>query len=97
MRSANTASMPSISVEVAHRMAAKLNTAKGPVTVAIPLQGLSIPNRVGGEFWDPECDAAVAFRENPLTVAGIVNIGVHLSIVPKDMWRCVKTWGDAST
>lgn len=45
-------------LEVARRMAEKLNAAKGPVAVAIPTGGLSIPNRPGGEFWDPECDAA---------------------------------------
>lgn len=45
-------------VEVAHRMADKLNRAQGRVVVAIPTRGLSIPNCPGGEFWDPECDAA---------------------------------------
>lgn len=44
-------------VEVARRMADKLNQAKGRVAVAIPTQGLSIPNCPGGEFWNPECDA----------------------------------------
>jgi uncharacterized protein (UPF0261 family) len=44
--------------EVAHRMAGKLNAAKGPVIVAIPTAGLSIPNKPGGEFWDPDTDAA---------------------------------------
>ena len=45
-------------VDVAHQMADKLNRAKGRVAVAIPTQGLSIPNCPGGAFWDPECDAA---------------------------------------
>lgn len=44
-------------VEVARRMADKLNHAKGRIAVVIPTQGLSIPNRPGGEFWNPECDA----------------------------------------
>ena len=44
-------------LEVARRMAKKLNAARGPVAVAIPTQGLSIPNKPGGEFWDPEGDA----------------------------------------
>lgn len=43
-------------LEVARRMAAKLNAAKGPVAVALPAAGLSIPNKPGGEFWDPETD-----------------------------------------
>ena len=45
-------------IQVAHCMADKLNRAKGRVAVAIPTRGLSIPNCPGGEFWDPECDAA---------------------------------------
>jgi uncharacterized protein (UPF0261 family) len=45
-------------LEVACRMADKLNAAEGPVAVAIPTGGLSIPNKPGGEFWDPEGDAA---------------------------------------
>jgi uncharacterized protein (UPF0261 family) len=39
----------------------RLNLARGPVVIAIPTQGLSIPNVPGGVFWDPESDAT--FRE----------------------------------
>ena len=39
-------------------MAGKLNGARGPVIVAVPTQGLSIPNVPGGAFWDPDADAA---------------------------------------
>lgn len=45
-------------VAVARVMAGKLNAARGPVAVAVPRGGLSIPNRPGGEFWDPEADTA---------------------------------------
>lgn len=48
-------------VEVARAMASKLNAAKGPVAVAVPLKGLSIANKPGGELYDPEGDAR--FRE----------------------------------
>ncbi len=41
--------------------AEKLNAAKGPVRVAIPLGGLSIANQPGGELYDPEGDRQ--FRE----------------------------------
>ncbi len=34
----------------------KLNLAKGPVKLAVPLRGLSIPNVPGGVFWDPDAD-----------------------------------------
>ena len=48
-------------LEIARTMARKLNGAKGPVGVAIPTQGISIPNVPDGEFWDPETDRL--FRE----------------------------------
>lgn len=38
--------------------AERLNPAKGPLRIAVPTQGLSIPNVPGGPFWDPEADAA---------------------------------------
>ncbi len=37
--------------------AEKLGVATGPVVVAVPTQGLSIPNVPEGPFWDPEADA----------------------------------------
>jgi uncharacterized protein (UPF0261 family) len=39
----------------------RLNQSKGKVIIAIPTQGLSIPNVPGGPFWNPASDAA--FRE----------------------------------
>ena len=48
-------------LQIAEAMARKLNGAKGPVGVAIPTAGLSIANKPGGEFWDPEGDKQ--FRE----------------------------------
>ena len=38
--------------------AERLNQAQGPLVVAVPTQGLSIPNVPGGAFWDPPADAA---------------------------------------
>jgi uncharacterized protein (UPF0261 family) len=35
----------------------RLNLAQAPVVVAVPTQGLSIPNVPGGPFWDPPADA----------------------------------------
>lgn len=43
--------------ELGRIFARKLNPAKGPVKMAIPLQGLSIPNVPEGVFWDPDADA----------------------------------------
>jgi uncharacterized protein (UPF0261 family) len=42
---------------IAGTFAERLGAARGPVVVAIPTGGLSIPNAPGGPFWDPEADA----------------------------------------
>lgn len=44
--------------EIGHRIAKKLNAARGKVVVVAPTRGLSIPNVPGGAFWDPDADAA---------------------------------------
>jgi uncharacterized protein (UPF0261 family) len=45
-------------VALGHLFAERLNLAKGPVRIAVPTRGLSIPNVPGGPFWNPEADAA---------------------------------------
>lgn len=40
--------------EVAKLLAEKINQARGPVKVFLPLKGFSYPNREGQELWDPE-------------------------------------------
>lgn len=40
--------------EVARLLAGKINQAKGPVMVFLPLKGFSYSNREGLELWDPE-------------------------------------------
>jgi uncharacterized protein (UPF0261 family) len=52
---------PADMLTVASVFAERLGAGKGPIRVAIPTQGLSIPNVPGGPFWDPPADAA--FRE----------------------------------
>jgi uncharacterized protein (UPF0261 family) len=45
--------------ELGHRFAERLNEATGPVKIAYPSQGLSIPSYPpDGVFWDPDADAA---------------------------------------
>lgn len=44
-------------IELGHIFSSRLNMAKGPVVVAVPTKGLSIPNVPGGPFWNPEADA----------------------------------------
>jgi len=38
--------------------AERLNQSRGPVIIAVPTQGLSIPNVPGGPFWNPKADGA---------------------------------------
>lgn len=44
-------------IQLGHIFSERLNLAIGPVIVAVPTQGLSIPNVPGGPFWNPEADA----------------------------------------
>jgi uncharacterized protein (UPF0261 family) len=68
-------------VEIAHRMARKLNAARGPVVVAAPTRGLSIPNVPGGAFWDPETDAAFldALRADLRKDIPLVTVEAHIN------------------
>lgn len=45
-------------IALGHLFAERLNPAQRPVLIAVPTQGLSIPNVPGGVFWAPESDAA---------------------------------------
>jgi uncharacterized protein (UPF0261 family) len=46
--------LPEELIEVAKEIADKLNRAKGPVKVFIPLKGFSFPDREGLPHWEPE-------------------------------------------
>ncbi|MGW8226202.1 MAG: hypothetical protein ACWGOY_10730, partial [Anaerolineales bacterium] len=41
-----------------HLFAERLNLATGPLLIAVPTRGLSIPNVPDGPFWNPDADAA---------------------------------------
>ena len=45
-------------LQIAGIFGERLGAAKGPVHVAVPTRGLSIPNVPDGPFWDPDGDAA---------------------------------------
>ena len=45
-------------IALGHLFADRLNPATGPVLIAVPTQGLSIPNVPDGPFWDPPADQA---------------------------------------
>src|SRR5918996_534713 len=56
---------PAECAELGRRIARKLNAARGPVTLFIPLRGVSLIDTEGQVFWDPEADRALfdALRE----------------------------------
>ncbi len=43
---------------IGHMLAAAANATKGPVSIVIPLMGVSMLDSIGGDFWDPEADQA---------------------------------------
>jgi uncharacterized protein (UPF0261 family) len=45
-------------IALGHLFAERLNLTQGPLEIAVPTQGLSIPNVPDGPFWDPAADAA---------------------------------------
>lgn len=45
-------------LQIAGIFAERLGSARGPVRIAVPTRGLSIPNTPDGPFWDPEADTA---------------------------------------
>ena len=67
--------------EVGRVMAAKLSASRGPVAVAVPLGGLSIPNTPGGAFYDPEADAAflAALRRHLRGDIPVVEVPAHIN------------------
>ena len=60
-----TVTTPAECAELGRRIARKLNAASGPVTLFIPLEGVSLIDTEGQVFWDPEADRALfdALRE----------------------------------
>lgn len=65
-------------------MAGKLNGCRGPATVAFPRGGLSMPNRPGGIFWDPEADAAflAALRADLRRDIPVIEVDTHINDAP---------------
>ncbi|NWF93863.1 MAG: Tm-1-like ATP-binding domain-containing protein [Syntrophaceae bacterium] len=67
--------------EVGKLVAQKLNKAKGPVKVFIPLKGFSFPDREGLPNWDPEGDQALvsALKENVKGAIPIIELDAHIN------------------
>ena len=62
-------------------MAERLNQSVGPVTVILPLQGISMFDRPGGELYDPELDAALftELRQNLVQRIKVLEVDAHIN------------------
>jgi uncharacterized protein (UPF0261 family) len=50
---------PEECAELGRRIAGKLNAARGPLTLFVPLAGVSLIDTEGEVFWDPDADSAL--------------------------------------
>jgi uncharacterized protein (UPF0261 family) len=68
-------------IALGHLFAERLNPANGPVMLAVPTRGLSIPNVPGGPFWNPESDAAFleTLKENIREDIPVLLFDVHVN------------------
>jgi uncharacterized protein (UPF0261 family) len=66
--------------QVGREIGEKLSRSKGPVTVVIPMQGLSVYSRVGGPMYDPEADAGFIDAISAFTgKIKVVKVDAHIS------------------
>ncbi|UCB48566.1 MAG: Tm-1-like ATP-binding domain-containing protein [Deltaproteobacteria bacterium] len=67
--------------EVGKEIAQKLNKAKGPVKVFIPLKGWSFPDREGLAHWEPEGNQAMvdALKDNLDPAIPLVELDAHIN------------------
>lgn len=72
---------PAECAAIGRRIAEKLNAARGPTVLMLPLRGVSALDREGGAFHDPEADAALfaALREHVRPPVEIVEVDAHIN------------------
>jgi len=72
---------PEECAKIGHFTAAKLNSARGPVTILIPLQGVSALDRVGQSFYSPEALGAYcrALKEKLSPTVKVVELEAHIN------------------
>ncbi len=68
-------------IQLGYIFAKKLNSAKGPLIVAIPTEGLSIPNVPSGVFWNPKADEdfRITLQENLRTDIPVETFNYHVN------------------
>jgi uncharacterized protein (UPF0261 family) len=72
---------PAECVEIGRRIAEKLNAARGPTTLLIPLGGISALDREGQPFHDPEANAALfdTLNEELSPSVDLVELDMHIN------------------
>ncbi len=72
---------PSENAELGAIIAKKLNASRGPVTLLIPLKGVSAIDKEGQKFHDPAADAALfaAVRGNVDSKVKLVELDLHIN------------------
>jgi uncharacterized protein (UPF0261 family) len=67
--------------EVGRLVAEKLNRARGPIKIFIPLRGFCLPDREGWSNWDPEADRAFidALKETIRPTIPVVELDAHIN------------------
>ena len=73
--------LPKELVAVAREIAQKLNQARGPVKVFIPLKGFSFPDREGLPHWEPEGNQVFidALREHLSSKIPFIELDAHIN------------------
>lgn len=72
---------PEECAEIGRRIAEKLNQARGPTALLLPLRGVSMLDREGQPFHDPEADAALfaALREHVEPRVELMELDLHIN------------------
>ena len=72
---------PEENAELGRMIARKASAAKGPVTIVLPLRGVSAIDAPGQPFHDPEADEALfeAIREGVHGTVKVVDVDVHIN------------------
>ena len=72
---------PEESAELGRILAEKINAYKGPVTVLLPLEGISIISREGQPFYDADADKALfdSIRDHLNEGVKVVEIDDHVN------------------
>jgi uncharacterized protein (UPF0261 family) len=77
--------------ELGQKIAEKVNASTGPVSVLLPLRGISVISAAGGAFHDPEADAALfgALRSALRKEIPVVEMDVEIN-APEFAERCAQ-------